>query len=139
VIEASASELIECEHSHRVIGVRATRKGAEEKEAFWADLVVIADGCFSNFRNAVMGSAARKTSTKSQFVGAILEDARLPIHQHGTVALVKGFGPVLMYQIGEHDTRILVDVRQPLPSDLKVPMNLFTSSSILNKYLRNTS
>jgi squalene monooxygenase len=120
VVEASASELIECEYTNRVIGMRATRKGAEEKESFWADLVVIADGCFSNFRSAVMGSAARKTSTKSQFVGAILEDARLPIDRHGTVALVRGFGPVLMYQIGEHDTRILIDVKQPLPSDLKV-------------------
>jgi squalene monooxygenase len=139
VVEASASEFIECEHSHRVIGVRATRKGAEEKESFWADLVVIADGCFSNFRNAVMGSAARKTSTKSQFVGAILEDARLPIHQHGTVALVKGFGPVLMYQIGEHDTRILIDVKQPLPSDLKVHINLSINSDMLNIYCRNTS
>jgi len=48
-----------------------------------------------------------------------LEDARLPIPNHGTVALVKGFGPVLLYQISEHDTRILVDVRLPLPSDLK--------------------
>jgi len=120
VVEASVSELIECEYIHRAIGVRATRKGMVEKEPFWADLVVIADGCFSNFRNVVMGKAARKTSTKSQFVGAILEDARLPIPQHGTVALVKGSGPVLMYQIGEHDTRILIDVKQPLPSDLKV-------------------
>jgi len=66
-----------------------------------------------------MGRAAGKTSTKSYFVGAVLEDARLPMDKHGTVALVKGFGPVLMYQIAEHDTRILVDVKQPLPSDLK--------------------
>jgi squalene monooxygenase len=120
VVEAAASELIECEYTRRVIGVRARRKGAEEKESFWADLVVIADGCLSNFRKAVMGSAARKPTTKTQFVGAILADARLPIHEHGTVALVKGFGPVLMYQIGQHDTRILIDVKQPLPPDLKV-------------------
>lgn len=120
VIEATVSTLIECEHTHRVIGVCATRKGEEEKVSFWADLVVVADGCFSNFRNLVMGQAAVKTSTKSHFVGAVLDDAKLPIDKHGTVALVKGFGPVLMYQIAEHDTRILVDVKQPLPSDLKV-------------------
>lgn len=119
VVEASVSELIECDYTRRVIGVRATRKGLEKKEGFWADLVVIADGCFSNFRSVVMGPAGRKTRTTSQFVGAILEDARLPMAQHGTVALVKGSGPVLLYQIGEHDTRILIDVKQPLPSDLK--------------------
>lgn len=120
VVEASAGELIECEYTKRVIGVRATRKGAEHKEAFYADLVVIADGCFSNFRSAVMGASAPKSITKSHFVGAVLEDARLPIPKHGTVALTKGFGPVLMYQIAEHDTRILIDVKTPLPSDLKV-------------------
>jgi squalene monooxygenase len=122
VIEATASTFIECEYTGRVIGIWATRKGAEKKEPFWADLVVIADGCFSSFRSAVMGEAARKATTKSYFVGAVLEDARLPIDKHGTVALVKGFGPVLLYQIAEHDTRILIDVKHPLPSDLKVKL-----------------
>lgn len=131
VVEATASELIECEYTQRVIGVRATRKGAEEKEAFWADLVVIADGCFSNFRTAVMGPEASKSSTKSHFVGAILEDAHLPIDKHGTVALVKGSGPVLCYQISEHDTRILIDVKQPLPADLKVRIYYQISTTLL--------
>lgn len=125
VIEATVNELIECEHTKRVLGVRATRSSPggegskEEKEPFFADLVVIADGCFSNFRNAVMGKFARQSSTRSYFVGAILKNAQLPIPQHGTVALVKGHGPVLLYQISEHDTRMLVDVKHPLPSDLK--------------------
>lgn len=123
-IEATVTDLIECPVSRKVLGVRATRKGAGtvsvEKEAFFADLTVIADGCFSNFRNGVMGKAGRKAETKSHFVGLVLEDATLPIPQHGTVALVRGHGPVLMYQIGSRDTRMLVDVRNPLPSDLKV-------------------
>jgi len=117
VIEATVNELIECPFTKRVLGVRATRQG--EKESFFADLVVVADGCFSNFRSAVMGGAATKSATRSHFVGTILEDVRLPIPQHGTVCLVRGNGPVLLYQIGEHDTRMLVDVRAPLPSDLK--------------------
>ncbi|KAI0047410.1 squalene monooxygenase [Auriscalpium vulgare] len=120
VIEATVSELIECQFTGRVLGVQATRKDADgEKETFYADLVVIADGCFSNFRSTVMGAAAAKADVRGHFVGAILEDAVLPIPQHGTVALVKGFGPVLLYQIAEHDTRILIDVKNPLPSDLK--------------------
>lgn len=125
MVEATASELVECGTTRRVIGVKATRKGAEEKEVFWASLVVVADGCFSNFRSAVLGSDAAKSTTKSHFVGAVLEDAHLPIDKHGTVVLVKGFGPVLLYQIAEHDTRILIDVKAPLPSDLKVCLSPF--------------
>ena len=40
--------------------------------------------------------------------------------KHGTVALTKGFSPLLMYQIAEHDTRIVIDVKAPLPSNLEV-------------------
>lgn len=120
-IEATVSELIECPLTGRILGVKATRKyGGPEKEPFYGDLVVVADGCFSNFRTKVMGKAGIESETKSYFVGAVLEDAKLPIPHHGTVALVQGQGPVLLYQIGEHDTRMLVDVKKPLPSDLKV-------------------
>ncbi|KAA1470077.1 squalene epoxidase [Dentipellis sp. KUC8613] len=119
VIEATVSELVECELTGRVLGVEATRKDAADKETFFADLVVVADGCFSNFRNTVMGKAAIKPNLRGYFVGVVLEDAELPIPQHGTVCLVKGHGPVLLYQIASHDTRMLVDVKPPLPSDLK--------------------
>lgn len=120
-VEATVSELIECPLTGRILGVRATRKeeNAVEKEAFFGDITIVADGCFSNFRSTVMGSAGVKPETKSHFVGAVLEDAHLPIDKHGTVVLVRGAGPVLLYQIGEHDTRLLVDVKTPLPSDLK--------------------
>ncbi|KAG6915714.1 hypothetical protein DXG01_010272 [Tephrocybe rancida] len=117
VVEATVTGLLTDETTGSVQGVRATRNG--EKETWRAKLVVIADGCFSNFRTAVMGDEAAKSTTKSHFVGAILEDAVLPIPNHGTVALCKGFGPVLLYQISQHDTRMLVDVKTPLPSDLK--------------------
>jgi len=122
LLEATVTDLVECPLTRRVLGVRARRTGAEHKEVFFSDLVVVADGCFSNFRGAVMdGETLRKRAVvRGNFVGAILEDVTLPVPQHGTVALVKGHGPVLLYQIGEHDTRILIDVKNPLPSDLKV-------------------
>jgi squalene monooxygenase len=123
VLERTVTELIECQHTGRVLGVTGVRKtpGEEDvKETFYADLTVIADGCFSNFRNGVMGSSATKSTVKSHFVGLILEDAKLPYDKHGTVALVKGHGPVLMYRIAQRETRLLVDVKQPLPADLKV-------------------
>ncbi|KAJ7480188.1 squalene epoxidase-like protein [Mycena galericulata] len=120
LIEGTVTELIEDSSSaRRVIGVRTTLKCAEEKQAFYASLVIVADGCYSNFRTSVLGPAGVKPTTKSHFVGAILEDAVLPIPNHGTVALIKGSGPVLLYQISEHDTRILIDVKQPVPADLK--------------------
>ncbi|KAH9479128.1 Squalene monooxygenase [Psilocybe cubensis] len=123
VIEGSVTELIQTKNSRRILGASVTKKGengAEDtKYSLYADLVIVADGCFSNFRNQVMGKTSCKPVTKSHFVGAVLEDAKLPIPHHGTVALVKGFGPVLLYQISEHDTRILIDVKQPLPDDLK--------------------
>jgi squalene monooxygenase len=130
VAEASVSELIQCEHTGRVIGVRATSKntGDRGKESYYADLVVIADGCFSNFRTAVMGARGVKPSTRSHFIGSILENAKLPIDRHGTVALARGYGPVLLYQISEHSTRMLVNVKEPLPRDLKVSVHPFFAS-----------
>lgn len=134
LIEATATELIE--ERGRVVGVKTTKKleGAEskEEEEYRAGIVIIADGCFSNFRNTVMGRALAKPVTRSQFCGAILEDVTLPIPKHGTVALIKDSGPVLMYQISKHDTRILMDIKQPLPTDLKVwhlPFCYFCSSN----------
>lgn len=117
VIEATVSELVE--DNGRVVGVRARRKDQEE-ETFSAGLTVVADGCFSKFRTRVLRPSATKPALRSHFVGAVLKDARLPIPQHGTVALTSN-GPVLLYQIGEHDTRILVDVKgASLPRDLVV-------------------
>jgi len=113
VVEASVTELIA--QNGRVFDVKATKLG--EKEEYRADLVVT-DGCVSNFRMLVMGFSIGKSVTRSHFVGAILEDVSLPIQNHGTVALVKGFSPVLLYQIGEHDTQILIDVKVPLPPNL---------------------
>jgi len=136
------TDLIECPLTRRVLGVQARRNGAEAKETFFADLVVIADGCFSNFRSTVMdgGVLNKRAVVRGNFVGAVLEDVTLPIPQHGTVALVKGHGPVLLYQIGECDTRILIDVKNPLPADLKVRVQCLrthTRSLLLFYYYKN--
>jgi squalene monooxygenase len=169
VVEATVQELLECDLTGRVLGVKATRKAKAEapvanghangdanghanghangdanghanghangaangdaqqdstptQESFFADLTIIADGCFSNFRTSVLPPDSRKPSTRSHFVGAVLKDAPLPIPNCGTVCLVKGSGPVLLYQIAEkaEETRILIDIKAPLPSDLKV-------------------
>ena len=127
VLERTATKLIECPYTGRVIGVQAVNKtdnseGIEEE--FYGDLTVVADGCFSNFRAKVMGDGAAKAELGSHFVGLILENARLPYDEHGTVVLVKGHGPILLYRISKTETRMLVAVRVPLPPDLKVPISV---------------
>ena len=44
-----------------------------------------------------------------------IKDLELPLPKHGHVILAKP-APVLMYQIGTHETRVLVDVPGQLPS-----------------------
>lgn len=121
VIEATATELVECHQTKRVIGVQAKRLDAKSIDTYFADLVIIADGCFSNFRPQIFltsTSISTHISTKSFFFGTILENVTLPIPKHGTVALVPGSGPVLLYQIDENETRILIDIKEPLPSNI---------------------
>jgi squalene monooxygenase len=144
VLEGTVTGLItDAGKNKRVVGVKVTRKGgdgAEDvKDELFADLTIIADGCFSNFRNSVMGSSAVKPTTKSHFFGAILEDARLPIPNHGTVALVHGYGPVLLYQIGSRETRILIDLKTPLPSDPKACDNFVRFAQLLTIFSRPKS
>ena len=123
VLERTVTKLIECPYTGKVLGVRAVNKteSPEEgvEEEFHADLTVIADGCFSNFRTKVMGDGGAKTELGSHFVGLVLENARLPYDEHGTVVLIEGHGPVLLYRISKTETRMLVAVRIPLPPDLK--------------------
>ena len=82
--------------------MKATKLG--EKEKYRANLVIVTDGCFSNFCMTAIGSSIRKLVTRCHFISAILEDASLPIPNHSNIMLVKSFGMVLLYQIGEHDT-----------------------------------
>ncbi len=121
VIEATVNDLLECPFTGRVLGVRATRKTQDSSiisypECFFGEVTIAADGCYSKFRSSVV---QRPPTTKSNFMGAILEHAQLPIKHHGTVVLVPGSGPVLMYQIGTNETRMLVDLKLPLPADIK--------------------
>jgi squalene monooxygenase len=124
VLEGTVTGLIESA-TGRVEGVRVSVE--KQDKVFHAPITIVADGCFSNLRGAVLGSNLLKPVTKSHFVGLVLENAKLPIPKHGTVVFVKGFGPVLLYQIsntggsgGCDETRLLVDVKAPLPANLEV-------------------
>ena len=138
-IEATVGDLIECPHTQQVIGVRATSKSTtttdkakqsvrvEVNFGIYGDLVIVADGCFSNFRNVVMGKASCKATFKSYSVGTILKNAPLPAPRHGTVIFPQRDGLVFLGQISEHDTRMIIDIQHPLPADLRVSVTSFIS------------
>lgn len=143
LVEATVNELLEDEQG-TIVGVKATpRSNPAEKEhgaaadpeplEFKASLTIVADGCMSKFRRALLPAHVTPI-TRSHFVGLVLEDADLPSPHHGHVILGKrdlasspspsssekttdseeeapSLGPVLVYQLATHETRMLVDIR----------------------------
>ena len=69
-------------------------------------MTVLADGASSNFRSQF---AQRRPAARSRFWGLELLEVTLPYDDYAIGVL--GRGPViLMYRIGEHETRILIDI-----------------------------
>ncbi|KAF9976020.1 Squalene epoxidase [Actinomortierella ambigua] len=141
VVEATVNDVVKDDDGIRVLGVQCTLKkdgsaGAPSDEAaamaesvpsspptviastkakqvtYYAPLTVIADGCFSKFRKQFIQKPVEVTS---HFVGFVMKNVQLPFPHHGHVLLANP-SPILMYQIGSNETRILVDVPGKLPS-----------------------
>ena len=111
VFETEGTSIIAAEGSSQVLGVQAlTRK--TEPDYFFADLTVISDGYASKFRKSYSRHAPL---AKSKFWGMELIDCPLPYPEHGLVCLCDN-APVLFYQIGTHETRVLVDIPDNTPS-----------------------
>ncbi|TIB29754.1 hypothetical protein E3P86_03626 [Wallemia ichthyophaga] len=94
-----------------------------DSQSFTAPLTFIADGCFSNLRKSAL-KKLNPPRTCSWFVGLILHDCQLPMHHHGNVILGDDHACILLYQIGENDVRILMDVRGDRPSTSKLPAHI---------------
>ncbi|KAI8378891.1 squalene epoxidase-domain-containing protein [Choanephora cucurbitarum] len=103
------------EDTERVVGVVSTSAESDQEEYHYAPLTLIADGLFSKFRKEFTD---RQTRVISHFVGFLIQDLELPFPHKGFVCLAHP-SPILMYQIGSHETRVLVDVPGKLPHDLK--------------------
>jgi squalene monooxygenase len=111
VFETTVISIITSTHTSQVLGVESTTRNSEP-DFFFGSLTVIADGYASKFRK----SYSRHTPTsKSKFWGLELIDADLPLADHGHVILGDG-APVLLYQIGTHETRALVDIPEDTPT-----------------------
>jgi squalene monooxygenase len=111
VFETTVTSVITSTHTSQVLGVESTTRNSE-RDFFFGSLTVIADGCASKFRKSY---SPHTPSSRSKFWGLELIDADLPLPDHGHVVLGDG-APVLLYQIGTHETRALVDIPEDTPT-----------------------
>ena len=108
VVESTVTEVVKCEHTGQILGVQCLTNC--EKDVYFGQLTVLADGYASKFRKQYI---PRSVVSRSRFWGLELFDAVLPKPLHGHVVLGDG-APVLLYQIGSRETRALVDVPEDL-------------------------
>lgn len=110
VVETTVTEVVRSDYTADVLGVQSLTHG--EKDFYFGGLTIIADGYASKFRKEFV---PRTPVSKSKFWALELKDADLPSPFHGHVILGDG-APVLLYQIGTHETRALIDVPEKCAS-----------------------
>ncbi|KAJ6783218.1 hypothetical protein PWT90_01135 [Aphanocladium album] len=115
VRETEVVKTVRGEHSDHILGVetRTTDPDTREKTSdyFFGQLTIIADGYDSKFRKEVTST---KPVARSKFYALELKDAALPAPGFGHVIIGNSF-PILLYQIGTHETRALFDVPHGIP------------------------
>ena len=110
VVESTVTGIIKDTYTGQIVGVESMTN--EKKDAWFGQLTVAADGYASKFRKEVV---SKPVMSKSKFWGLELIDADLPRPEHGHVVLGDG-APMLLYQIGTHETRALIDIPDGLES-----------------------
>lgn len=111
IVETKATDLITCSHTKQILGVDCVTKD-QLRDCYFAHLTVVADGYNSKFRKQYHAHTPR---VRSRFWGLELIDADLPKPHFGHV-LLSDKPPILVYQIGTRETRILIDIPENLPS-----------------------
>ncbi|KAG0704556.1 hypothetical protein DFH29DRAFT_997458 [Suillus ampliporus] len=99
VIEATVTGLIRDQSAHRVIGVRAFQAGGQPEPHF-ADIVILADG----------------SSSSSELLSW---DLKLLVPKHAIMAVFKGAGPLILFELPNNEHRMLVESKDPPPADLE--------------------
>lgn len=110
VIESTVESTVKSDHTGQVVGVSC--KTAGEQDYYFGAVTLVADGYASKFRKEYI---PHQPQVRSKFWGLEMIDAELPMPNHGHVILTDA-PPILIYQIGTHETRILVDIPEGLPS-----------------------
>jgi squalene monooxygenase len=116
VFETEVTATIKGEHSDAVLGVQTRTKdpatGKKEPDCFFGQLTIIADGYASIFRKELLGTTP---IVRSKFYALELIDCPFPPANHGHV-VIGDQCLALLYQIGTHETRALIDVPQDHPA-----------------------
>lgn len=116
IVETEVTDTITSQHDPQILGVesRTTNPdtGEKEKDFYFGQLTIIADGYASKFRKQYIN---KTPIVKSKFYALELIDCPLPIPNCGTVILGDA-KPTLLYQIGTHETRCLVDIPENTPT-----------------------
>ncbi|KAH9909054.1 SE-domain-containing protein [Xylariomycetidae sp. FL2044] len=116
VFETEAVNTIKGDHNPEILGVETRtvnqETGLKEPDCFFGQLTIIADGYASKFRKEYI---KQTPVVRSKFYALELIDCALPHPGHGHV-IIGAAAPVLLYQIGTHETRALIDVPEKLPA-----------------------
>ncbi|KAK5629855.1 hypothetical protein RRF57_005570 [Xylaria bambusicola] len=115
IFETEAIATVKGDSSHEILGVQTLtvnpKTGQKEPDCFFGQLTIIADGYASRFRKEYIG---RGPIVRSKFYALELIDCVLPHSGYGHV-VIGGKTLCLLYQIGTHETRALVNVPEKLP------------------------
>ncbi|KAK4692231.1 squalene monooxygenase, partial [Phenoliferia sp. Uapishka_3] len=147
LIEGTVNSLLK-DPEDRIIGITATPRTTPTSTTsdplqFHATLTFISDGAHSKFRRQILPSNILPI-TRSNFIGLILEDADLPAPHHGHVILARKpssptpastepspIGPVLVYQLATHETRMLIDIAgAKVPSSSNGDLAAFLTTNV---------
>jgi squalene monooxygenase len=116
--------MVKSDYTGQVVGVGC--KTGDVQDYYFGAVTLIADGYASKFRKEYL---PHQPQVRSKFWGLELIDAELPKPNHGHVILGDA-PPILIYQIGTHETRILIDIPENLPS--AAPKNGGVKNHMLN-------
>ncbi|KAI1105278.1 SE-domain-containing protein [Jackrogersella minutella] len=115
VFETEVVSTVKGDHNPEILGVetRTTNPttGEKDPDCFFGKLTVVADGYASRFRKQFIDQAP---VVRSKFYALELIDCQLPSPGFGHV-IIGASSPVLLYQIGTRETRVLVDVPEKMP------------------------
>ncbi|KAK4103731.1 squalene epoxidase [Parathielavia hyrcaniae] len=110
VFETEVTATIKGQHGDAVLGVQTRTKdpatGTKTPDCFFGQLTIIADGYASTFRKELLGTTP---VVRSKFYALELIDCPFPPANHGHV-VIDDQCLALLYQIGTHETRALIDV-----------------------------
>lgn len=110
VFETDVTATVTAEHGAEVLGVESKTTdpatGDKKSDCFFGKLTIVADGYASKFRKQYLGATPQ---VKSRFYALELIDCPVQPAGYGHVNIGKA-SPVLLYAIGSHETRALIDV-----------------------------